>query len=114
MSDTPQMNLSDTPRINRVLEIILADKGELSEETAPRLLVKQAKTIEREHNAIVQAAYNLSMFLREYVAPADAGKLRDEWPLVLATNDEDVANRLKCYLMAQEETLKQLGYPVTP
>lgn len=104
--------MSATPRTTAVLDQILQEHGLLNEETAPKRLVQLGRDLECDLRGLVQAAYNLSMFLRESVAPHDAGQLKDDWPLVLATNDIGCAERLKCFLQAQEETLAALGYPV--
>lgn len=66
-----------------------------------------------ELSAIKQAAYNLSRFIRESVAPHDAGEQQDDWPLKLVVTDENEAFRLKCFLEDQEKALAALGVPVT-
>lgn len=69
----------------------------------------------KEKDMLLQAAYNLSMFLREYVAPAEAGNQADEWPIkIVVADDPDAANRLALFLQAQEQALAAAGAPVTP
>ena len=44
--------MSDTPRTGDALESILREKRELSEDTAPRVLVQLCRTLERENAAM--------------------------------------------------------------
>jgi hypothetical protein len=105
--------MSATPRTNAVLELILKESGMLCETTAPKRLVRLARDLECELGGLIQASYNLSMFLRESVAPHDAGALRHDWPLALTTDDEQCAYRLSVFLKAQEDALEALGCRVT-
>jgi hypothetical protein len=105
--------MSATPRTNAVLDLILKESGILCETTAPKPLVRLARDLEQELGCLIQAAYNLSMFLRESVAPHDAGALSGDWPLKLVTSDENCSHRLAYFLQAQEQALKLLGCPVT-
>ncbi len=61
---------------------------------------------------LIQAAYNLSMFLRESVAPHDAGSLSSDWPIQILSDNEQDACRLAAFMTTQQNALAALGYPV--
>lgn len=56
-----------------------------------------------------QAAYNLSKFLWDNVAPDNAGPQKTDWALNIISSDETTTHHLVTYLQAQQDALLALG-----
>jgi hypothetical protein len=66
------MSTTPTPKTNEALDAILREKGELCEDTAPAVLVKTCRQLERENAAMREAIREAHAALSRVTAEAKA------------------------------------------
>jgi hypothetical protein len=80
--------MTPTPRTGDALESILREKGELSEDTAPAVLVKLCRQLERENAAMREAIREAHRFAHDILKNYECGHMID-------SNAEQLLTRLQ-------------------